>query len=227
MAPVTLITGGGTGIGAAAARLLLARGHRVAVTGRRAGPLAELAAEGALPLTGDTADAADVEAAVAATVAEYGRLDHVVANAGISTHDTLADGDPERWKAMLLTNVLGPALLIRAALPALKESGGRVVLVGSTAGVRNTPGNMYSVTKFAVTALAENARVLVTGDGVGVTLVAPGRVETPFWDSRDGGAPDGPMLTAEQIAEAIAWAVGQPAGVDVNSIVVRPVGQVP
>ncbi|TDD63351.1 SDR family NAD(P)-dependent oxidoreductase [Actinomadura darangshiensis] len=229
--PVTLVTGGGSGIGAAAARLLLGRGHRVAVTGRSAERLEGFAAETAagdalLAVPGDTSEPGAVAAAVDAAVRRFGRLDHVVANAGYSTHDTLADGDPGEWRAMLLTNVLGPALLIRAALPALRGTRGRVVLVGSVAGIKSTPGSMYSVTKTAVTGLAENARVLLTGSGVGVTLVAPGRVESPFWDSRENGMPEGPALTSEQVAESIAWVLAQPAGVEINSVVVRPSGQV-
>ena len=148
----------------------------------------------------------------------------MVANAGFATPGTLADGDPEQWREMVLTNVLGPALLIRHALPALTASKGRIVLVGSVAGFRNTPGNVYSVTKWAVTALAENTRQLVTADGVGVTLIAPGRVETPFWDGR-ASVPQGRFLTADEIAASIVWAIGQPSGVDVNTMVVRPVGQ--
>ena len=227
---VTLITGGAGGIGAATARRLLAEGYRVAVTGRDEGRLARFAAEvdagpALLTIAGDAADQADVEAAVAATLKEYGRLDGVVANAGFSTHDNFVDGDPDRWREMLLVNVLGPALLARAALPALKESGGRVVMIGSVAGIRHSPGNMYSVTKWAVGALAENLRLQVTADGVGVTLVAPGRVETDFWSGRGGGSPQGPMMTAENIADAVVWALRQPAGVDVNTLVIRPVGQ--
>ncbi|MBO2457239.1 SDR family oxidoreductase [Actinomadura violacea] len=231
-APVTLVTGGGSGIGAATVRLLLGRGHRVAITGRGEDRLKAFAAEAGagdalLLFPGDASDPAAVGAAVDGTVGRFGRLDHVVANAGFSTHDDLANGDPEQWREMLLTNVLGPAVLIRAALPALRAAGGRIVLVGSTAGVKNTPGNFYSVTKFAVSALAENARVLVTGSGVGVTLVSPGRVESPFWDSRgSGGAPDGPIMTSENVAESIVWALAQPAGVEVNSVVLRPSGQV-
>src|SRR4051794_18864851 len=234
---VTLITGASGGIGAATARRLLAAGHRVAVTGRDPARLAALAddvdagtdagTDRLLTVTGDATEYGDVAAAVQATVDAFGRLDAVVANAGFSAHDTLADGDPDRWREMVLTNVLGPALLVRAALPALTGSGGRIVFVGSTAGVKNTPGNLYSVTKWAVSALAENTRVLVTGDGVGVTLVAPGRVNTPFWAGHPAHhAPDGPVLAPDQIADAIAWAVGQPAGVDVNTLVIRPVGQV-
>ena len=225
---VTLITGGGSGIGAATALKLLAQGNRVAITGRDQAKLdrfAQGAGDGLLTIAGDTTDYDQVRAAVDTTVEKFGSLDHVVANAGFSTHDTLADGDPDQWREMLLVNVLGPALLVKAALPALKESRGRIVIVGSTAGVKNTPGNMYSVTKFAATALAENTRVLVTGDGVGVTLISPGRVDTPFWDSRDG-VPTGPVLTADHIADTIVWALSQPAGVDLNSLVVRPIGQV-
>ena len=148
----------------------------------------------------------------------------LVANAGFATHDTLADGDPDRWREMVLTNVLGPALLIKAALPALQQTRGRIVLIGSVAGFVHTPGNIYGVTKWAVTGLAENTRRLVTGDGIGVTLIAPGRVATPFWDA-NGGPPAGGLLTADQIADAIVWAISQPSGVDVNTVIVRPIGQ--
>ena len=119
---------------------------------------------------------------------------------------------------MVLTNVLGPALLIRAALPALRQTRGRIVLVGSVAGTIYSAGNIYGATKWAVTGMAENARRLVTGDGVGVTLVNPGRVATR---SRDA---DRPMLTAGQLAAAIVWAISQPEGVDVNTLTIRPAG---
>ncbi|GII82127.1 oxidoreductase [Sphaerisporangium siamense] len=227
--PVTLITGGSSGIGAAAARLLLDRGHRVAVTGRDRDRLTRFAAglgdpPGLLTLPGDASDDESVTAAVESTVKEFGRLDTAVANAGFASHDTLDNGDPARWREMILTNVLGPALLIRAALPALKETGGRIVLVGSVAGFVNTPGNIYGATKWAVTGLAENTRRMVTAYGVGVTLIAPGRVETPFWDGL-GGPPEGSLLTAAQLAESIVWAITQPRGVDVNTVVIRPIGQ--
>ena len=147
-----------------------------------------------------------------------------MANAGYATHDDLAGGDPAGWRAMVLTNVLGPALLINAALPALRVTRGRIVLIGSVAGFVHTPGNIYGATKWAVTGMAENTRRLVTADGVGVTLIAPGRVETPFWDSV-GSLPDGHLLTADQVAASIVWAIGQPPGVDINTVVVRPTGQ--
>ncbi|MGW0711673.1 SDR family oxidoreductase [Streptomyces sp. NPDC002643] len=227
--PVALITGGGTGIGAAVARRLLDGGHRVTVTGRRAERLRDFAAElgdpeGLLTVAGDAADYGDVRAAVEATLKEFGRIDTVVANAGFATHDTVAEGDPAGWTDMVLTNVLGPALLIRAAIDALKETRGRIVLVGSVAGFVHGPGNIYGATKWAVTGLAENTRRQVTEWGVGVTLVAPGRVETPFWDSY-GSLPPGHLLTPDQIADSVVWAIRQPEGVDINTVVVRPIGQ--
>ncbi|ANS69193.1 dehydrogenase [Streptomyces lincolnensis] len=227
--PVTLITGGGSGIGAAVAGRLLDAGQRVAVTGRGEERLDGFAEQlgrpdGLLTIPGNAADYEDVRSAVDRTLKEFGRLDAVVANAGFATHDSVATGDPAGWTEMVLTNVLGPALLIRASIDALKESRGRIVLVGSVAGFVPTPGNIYGATKWAVTGLAENTRREVTEFGVGVTLIAPGRVETPFWDSY-GSLPPGHLLTADQIAASVVWAMEQPEGVDVNTVVVRPVGQ--
>lgn len=227
---VTLVTGASGGIGAATALMLLDRGHQVAVTGRdaeRLGRLADQADAGdrLLAVPGRHDDEGDIAKAVDAVLERFGRIDHVVANAGYSTHDTIAEGDPEEWRNMLLTNVFGPAVLIKTALPELRRTRGRIVLVGSVAGEKYLPGNFYGVTKWAVKALAENTRMLVTGEGVGVTLIAPGKVETPFWDNRPGGMPPGPVLDADAIAESIAWALGQPAGTDVNTVVIRPTGQ--
>ncbi|MEV7751919.1 SDR family oxidoreductase [Streptomyces griseofuscus] len=227
--PVALITGGGSGIGAAVARQLLAAGHRVTVTGRTERRLRDFAEglgdpEELTTVIGDAASYDDIRHAVDRTRTAYGRLDTVVANAGFATHDSVAEGDPAGWSEMVLTNVLGPALLIRASVDALKETRGRIVLVGSVAGFVNTPGNLYGATKWAVTGLAENTRRQVTEFGVGVTLIAPGRVETPFWDGY-GSLPPGPLLTADQIADSVVWAIRQPAGVDVNTVVVRPLGQ--
>jgi NADP-dependent 3-hydroxy acid dehydrogenase YdfG len=105
----------------------------------------------------------------------------------------------------------------------LKETRGRIVLVGSVAGVVYSPGNIYGATKWAVTGLAENTRRMVTADGVGVTLIYPGAVETNFFDA-DGGPPDRAMLTADELAASIVWAINQPSGVDVNTLTVRPLG---
>lgn len=230
MKPVTLITGGSSGIGAATAQALLKQGHHVAVTGRDADKLAAFAerqnaGDDLMVLPGDTTDPSAVDRAIRTTVQSWGQLDNVIVNAGFSLPGSLSDHIPEAMRAMVLTNVLGPALVVRACLPHLKESRGRLVFLGSVAGVKHTPDNLYSVTKWAMHALAENTRLAVTGDGVGVTLVAPGKVDTPFWDNR-GGLPEGPAMSAEDVAACILFALNQPPGVDLNHVQMRPTGQV-
>jgi NADP-dependent 3-hydroxy acid dehydrogenase YdfG len=225
---VTLITGGSGGIGAATARQLMTLGHHVAVTGRRADRLDRFSADHprALTLVSDSAVPADVQAAVDTTVAKFGRLDNIVANAGYATHDGLDDGDPDGWRDMVLTNVLGPAALIRAALPHLVSARGRIVLVGSVAGLLHTPGNIYGATKWALTGLAGNTRQLVSAQGVGVTLVSPGGTETDFFAPVGGPPADRPggYLTADQVAASIVWALTQPEGVDISTITMRRIG---
>ncbi|MFF1744863.1 SDR family oxidoreductase [Streptomyces mirabilis] len=230
MKPVTLITGGSTGIGAATAHSLLKQGHRVTLTGRDAVKLADFSAvqdvgDDIMTLPGDTSDPAHVSSAIRLVTQSWGHLDNVVVNAGFSLPGTLMDHTPEAMRAMVLTNVLGPALVVRECVPHLKESRGRLVLVGSVAGAKHTPNNLYSVTKWAVHALAENTRLAVTTDGVGVTLVAPGKVDTPFWDNR-GGLPDGPVMSAQDVANCILFALNQPPGLDINHLQMRPVGQI-
>lgn len=219
------ITGGASGIGAALARKANGAGHNVYATGRSQGKLDELAgsldAETALTAASDGSDWDQTQAAVAAAVERFGGLDVVVANAGGTVAGNFESGDPEAWRTMVLTNVLGVALTAKATIPQLAERGGRLVLIGSVVGHKIPPGSLYSATKHAVTAMAESIRMEVTKKGVGVTLIAPGRAETPFWAE----LPDAPMLAPDAVAEAILWACDQPAAVDVNEILVRPAGQ--
>jgi NADP-dependent 3-hydroxy acid dehydrogenase YdfG len=121
---------------------------------------------------------------------------------------------------MVLTNVYGAALTIRATLPALKDSRGHLLLTGSVAGRRALPGSLYSATKWAVTAMGESARQELNDSGVRVTLIEPGMVDTPFFSNRPTSA-----LEADDIARAVMFAVSQPAHVDVNEILVRPTAQ--
>ncbi|MWA04264.1 SDR family NAD(P)-dependent oxidoreductase [Actinomadura sp. LD22] len=226
-AKTVLITGATSGIGAHTARALLDRGHRVAVTGRDETKLKTFLNETGrydrlLGLVADAADWAATESVVTRTVEQFGALDAAVANAGFMTGDSIGDGDPESWAPMVLTNVLGPALLAHAVLPHLEATGGRLVLVGSVAGLKNSPGNLYSATKWAVTGLAENLRLHATARGIGVTVVNPGMIDTPFW--RDAGAPPF-ALPPQPVADAICYALDQPAGVDLNTLTVRPIGQ--
>jgi NADP-dependent 3-hydroxy acid dehydrogenase YdfG len=221
-------------IGAATARLLLGRGHRVAVTGRDPGRLKAFLdevghADRVLGLVADASDWDATNTAVAGTVERFGSLDAAVANAGGASADhfgtggadVMAGGDPQLWAPMVLANVLGPALLAKATLPHLERSRGRLVLIGSVAGTKNSPGNLYSATKWAVVGFAENLRLHATARGVGVTVVNPGLIDTAFWH---GQVPPIAM-SPDSVAEAIAFALGRPAGVDLNTVTIRPVGQ--
>lgn len=221
-----LITGGSSGIGSATAELLLARGDSVAITGRSLERLDNCAErlgrpEALLTLPGDAADPGTVRTWVDTTITHFGRLDAAVASAGYATSGGLADGDPMMWPGMVQTNVLGPALLIHYTAAALRSSGGRIVLIGSVAGLTPTAGNLYGATKYAVTGLAENARRMLIDDEVGVTLISPGRVQTKFWTGV-GGAPDLPNLAASDVAEVIVLALESPKGVELSSVTIRP-----
>ncbi|MCO1579488.1 SDR family NAD(P)-dependent oxidoreductase [Crossiella sp. SN42] len=223
MSKVMIVTGAAGGIGAATARLAAEQGFRVVLAGRTAAPLAALAAElDGLAVPCDVADWPQVRALVARTVAEFGRLDVVFANAGhsVSTSFRTEDGaPPEQWPGMVLTNVCGAAFTARAALPELLRANGHLVLTGSAAGRGIRPGNLYSATKWAVTGLAQNIRAECAGTGLRVSLLQPGLVDT-------GGIPPEraaePKLTPADVARAVLYAVSQPPHVNVDEIILRP-----
>lgn len=223
---VFLITGASTGIGAATARHAVDAGHRVVLAARSTDKLEALAAElggadHALAVACDVTEWDQVEALVKTTVDTFGRLDIAFANAGFGASRGFLNESPEHWKAMVLTNVYGAALTIRATIPQLTETKGHLLLTGSVAGRRALPGSLYSATKWAVTAMGESARQELNDTGVRVTLIEPGMVDTPFFDN---GAGDG-ALHADDIARAVMYAVGQPPHVDVNEILIRPTAQ--
>ena len=225
-----LITGAGSGIGAATARLLATEWNLV-LCGRRSGPVEELAAalggEGkAIGVACDVAEWDQVEAMVAKAIETFGRIDAVFANAGFGATRGFLEESPEQWRAMVLTNVLGPALTIRATLPHLLERGtGHYLITSSVAGRRALPGSLYSSTKFAATAMAESLRQELRNrdddNSIRVTAIEPGMVDTPFFDERPGSW----ALRDTEIAEAVEWALGRPESVDVNVILIRPIGQ--
>jgi NADP-dependent 3-hydroxy acid dehydrogenase YdfG len=223
--PVFLITGASTGIGAATARHAAEAGYRVALAARSEDKLRSLAAEigedRALVVRCDVTEWADNEAMVAATLDAFGRIDVVFANAGFGAARGWLKETPEHWRSMVLTNVLGAAYTTRAALPAVKEARGHVLLTSSVAGRRALQGSLYSCTKHAVTAMAEALRQDLNDTGVRVTSIEPGMVDTPFFDN---GAGDG-ALQADDIARAVMYAVSQPPHVDVNEMLIRPTVQ--
>jgi NADP-dependent 3-hydroxy acid dehydrogenase YdfG len=219
-----LITGASSGIGAASARELVRAGWRVALAARSLDTLEELAAElgdVALPVRCDVTEWEDQRSAVAATLERFGRLDAAWANAGFGGERSFLGSTPEHWRSMVLTNVYGAALTIRATLPALKEERGHLLLTGSVAGRRPIVGSLYSATKHAVHAMAESLRQEVNGTGMRVTVIAPGMVDTPFFAQKPLDEP----LMAADVARAVVFAVSQPPEVDVNEILVRPTAQ--
>jgi NADP-dependent 3-hydroxy acid dehydrogenase YdfG len=222
--PVFLITGASSGIGAATARHAAREGYRLVLAARSEDRIAALARElgedRALAVRCDVTEWEDQQGMVSEALAAFGRLDVVFANAGFGAPRGFLESDTEHWRAMVLTNVYGAALTIRATLPAVRETGGHVLLTGSVAGRRALPGSLYSATKWAVTAMGESLRQEVEGTGIRVTLIEPGMVDTPFFDNRPQGA-----LEADDIAQAVMFAVGQPRHVDVNEILIRPTPQ--
>jgi NADP-dependent 3-hydroxy acid dehydrogenase YdfG len=220
-APVFLITGASSGIGEATARRAAEAGYRLVLAARSTDTLEQLAAElGGLAVTCDVTEWEQQEAMVERALAEYGRIDVAFANAGFGLARGFTGETPERWRDMVLTNVYGVALTIRACMDALVETKGHLLLTSSLAGRRAVPGSLYSATKWAVTAMGEGARLELNGTGVRVTLIEPGMVDTPFFDERPVG-----MLQADDVARAVMFAVSQPPHVDVNEILVRGTAQ--
>jgi NADP-dependent 3-hydroxy acid dehydrogenase YdfG len=227
---VMVITGAGSGIGAATAREVRDR-YRLVLAGRRLEPLEELVVElggeeNAIAVSCDVAEWDQVEAMAASAVSAFGGIDAVFANAGFGAGRGFLEESPEHWRSMVLTNVLGPALTIRATLPHLLEKGnGHFLVTSSIAGRRVLPGSLYSATKFAATAIGEALRAELRarddGNRIRVTLIEPGVVDTPFFDNRPGDR----GLNDDDIARAVNFALEQPDSVDVNEILIRPIGQ--
>ncbi len=223
--PVFLITGASSGIGAATARHAADAGYRLVLAARSVDRLSELADElggdqRALAVPCDVTEWDQQTAMVHTALEHFGRLDVVFANAGFGAPRGFLNSDPEHWRSMVLTNVYGAALTIRATFEPLTEARGHLLLTGSVAGRRALPGSLYSATKWAVTAMGEAARQDLNGTGVRVTLIEPGMVDTPFFDNRVSNA-----LEPEDVARAVMYAIAQPAHVDVNEILIRPTAQ--
>lgn len=181
---VALVTGGGSGIGAAVARRLAADGYAVAVTGRRAGPLEQVAAEiGGIAVVADSGVAADAERAVAETVAQLGGLDALVCNAGIGGEGSLPQLDPALWEEVLRTNLTGAFLAARAAIAHLVTRRGAIVTVSSVAGLRASPASLaYCASKAGLAMLTQCIALDHGPDGVRANCVCPGWVRTPMAD---------------------------------------------
>src|SRR5215218_9986146 len=228
--PVLLITGASSGIGAATARAAASK-YRLVLAARREEELQQLAEElggeeRAIAVRCDVTEWDEVEAMAAAALERFGRIDAVFANAGFGASRGFLEESPEHWRSMVLTNVLGVALTIRATLPHLLERGdGHFLVTSSVAGRRVLPGSLYSATKWAASAIGEALRAelrqMHENHGIRVTVIEPGMTDTPFFDQRPGDS----ALADDDIARAVLYALEQPPGVDVNEILIRPTQQ--
>lgn len=220
-----LITGASGGIGASVARRAVADGWQVALAARRAEELDRLVDElgdaVALAIPTDVTEWDQVTAMADTTRRRFGGIDAVFANAGFGARAGFLEESPEHWRAMILTNVYGAAITIRACVDDLRARAGHVVLTGSVAGTIHIPGSIYSSTKWAVTAMAEAARRELTAANVRVTLIAPGAVDTEFWEN----PPAWQMLSADDVADTVIYALSRPSHVAINSVVMRPRAQ--
>ena len=233
--PVAVVTGASSGIGAATARALAADGYQVVLAARRTDRIDALAAEiGGLAVTLDVTD----RAAVDAFAAGLDRVDVLVNNAGGAIGaDPVATGDPADWAAMYEVNVLGTLHVTQALLPKLIDSGaGAIVIVSSTAGfTAYEGGGGYVAAKHGTHAIAATLRLELFDQPVRVIEIAPGMVRTDeFAVNRFAGDTDKAAavyagvehpLTAEDVADTIAWVVTRPSHVNVDLLVLRPRAQ--
>ena len=220
---VFLITGASSGIGASVARLASQRGFRVVLAARRMQRLEQLAEElggddRALAVQCDVTQWSDQQEMIGQALDRFGQIDVILANAGIYYFGGgFTEGNPERWREMILTNVYGVGLTVRAGLVALKRSKGHILLLGSAAGRRPIAGSMYGATKWAVTGMGQNLREELRGTGIRVTLVEPGVTQTELFDERRSNA-----MEVEDVSAAILFAVEQHPRVDMHEILMYP-----
>lgn len=230
---VIAITGASAGIGAATSRLLAARGARVVLGARRGDPLARIVAEIQADGGRGTACAVDVtrpedlRRLIALAVEQFGRLDALVANAGVASVAPLADGTLADWNRMLDVNLRGVLHGIAAALPLFTaQRSGHFVTVTSTAAAKWVPGQgVYAASKAGVRALCEVLRQEV-GPEIRATMVCPGATDTEFTTDPNLREQMAAIAMAPNaVAEAIAYALAQPENVNIGELVVRSAAQ--
>ena len=211
-----IVTGGASGLGAAVAHAVQEAGGTPVVLDL------QRPANGLAARTVDLADTRAAEAAVDAVALEHGNVRGVVTAAGIDACGTLRDVEAEAWERVVAVNLLGTAAVVRAALPHLERSGGRVVTVASTLGLKAvSDATAYCASKFGVVGFTR-ALAAETAGRVGVTLLVPGGMRTHFFDGRPDQykpGPDANLAEPWEIAQAVVFALGRPAGVELRELV--------
>lgn len=232
---VAVITGGGTGIGAATAEELGSIGINVVVVGRRPRPLNEVASritsKGGLAVVhpADITDFCAMEELVKKTVDRFGRIDLLVANAGVHDASSIDSGNPGQWRTVILINAVGLLYTVRAFLPQMYlQSEGHIIIVSSLSGKITYVGEpIYIASKHAQVAFAECLRKEATPRGIKVTIIEPGLVETPLTDNPFAKElkKTVPPLDPTDVARAIRFAFEQPSNCTICEISIRPLKQ--
>jgi 3-oxoacyl-[acyl-carrier protein] reductase len=223
---VAFVTGASRGAGAAIARKFHEAGAQVALASRSGD---DLGLEDALGLTCDVRDPAAVEAAVKATVERFGKLDVVVANAGVGAYGEFLDLDMEDVEAMIDINLKGTLYTARSTLPHLIESKGDWITLASVAGLRGFPGEtVYNASKFGQVGFTRSLDHEMREKGVRVTTIAPGGIATDFAMGK-GRTPDMPalegMLSGDEVADVVLFAVTRPPGMRLMTVSFRPMNE--
>ena len=232
---VGLVTGGVSGIGAAITAELRGRGATVVAVDLSARPEAA-PSPGTAPdpaawqVAGDVRDFAAMSGISGKVYGEFGRLDFVVANAGITDWGSMSDGDPQRWRDVIDTNVLGVAQTIRATMPILITQGqGHIVITASISGRTAYVGEpIYIATKWALVGLGKALRKEARPAGVRVSVIEPGIVDTPLVQQTAEGAAELAAVRAldpQDVARVVAFVLEQPAHVNIDEIMISPLGQ--
>jgi NAD(P)-dependent dehydrogenase (short-subunit alcohol dehydrogenase family) len=221
---VALITGAGSGIGAAIARALSAEGAAIVLCGRRAEALAAIAQtlDGAhMCVPCDVRDEAQVQSAVEDAAEKLGRLDILVNNAGIFSQAPIEETTPEFWDDMLATNLRGPFLFARSAWPHLKQSRGQILNLSSVAGTQGFAGSSaYCASKFGLNGLSAVLAVEGKEHGIRVHSVCPASIETDMWLNSADDATRNRMMKPDQVADLVRWLLCSPRNLDIPQVVV-------
>ncbi len=239
---VAIVTGASSGIGEATARMLAAKGMKVAAVARRDARLQALArrVDGGpgevWAVTADVSDEAQVNRVVAGAAARWGTIDVLIANAGVMLLGPILDANTDEWRTMVNVNLLGVMYCVHAVLPIMtRQKRGHIITISSVAGrVARASNGVYAATKFGVRAFSESLRQEAAKSSIRVTTIEPGVVATElpehignpeakewarqFYSSMEA-------LKSEDIGEAILYVLGQPPYVDVNEILIRPTEQ--
>jgi len=232
---VVIVTGASSGIGAATARALARLGCRLTLAARSADKLAALAEElgpEALAVPTDVTVGSDVACMAAQTLARFGRIDALLANAGVYIRGPLAEGDPDAWAELININVTGVLRCIHAVLPAMMaQKSGDILITSSISGVEDIPWEpIYSASKHAVQGIAHTVRRQVAAAGIRVGAICPGIVLNELWGQTDTAlierrAGERGALRSADVAAAIVFMLSQPPHVCIRDLVMLPQGQ--